>query len=133
MKRIKLNKGFEALIDDEDYELVSKFNWRVSVHKNRRNQYAYAVVKLHRLVLNHPESSIDHRNGQGLDCQKANLRLCTKAQNSANMRGHRGSKSGYKGVQFHKASKLWMAASIEVRLLTPDILITNTERRLNTM
>lgn len=109
MREIQLNRGYIALVDDEDYERLSKFNWRVSIHKKKRIVYAVAVVKLHRLVLDHPDLPVDHRNGNGLDCQKQNLRPCTNAQNSANMRAHAGSRSGFKGVQFHKHSGKWMS------------------------
>jgi hypothetical protein len=110
MKEIKLNKNFVALVDDEDYERLSGLNWRVSTHKNKRTNYAVAVVKLHRLVLGVKDSTIlvDHRNGEGLDCRKENLRIATRAQNLANSRKHRNSRNRYKGVQFHKHSGRWM-------------------------
>jgi AP2 domain len=109
MKEIKLNKGYVALVDDEDYERLSKLNWRVSIHKRKRRVYAVATVKLHRLALDvgNADPDVDHKNGDGLDCQKANLRLCTDGQNSANVGPNRNSRSGFKGVYFHKASGKW--------------------------
>jgi hypothetical protein len=111
VKEIKLNKGYVALVDDEDYERVSKFNWRVSLHKKKKTPYAVAIVKLHRLVMNADASSpsVDHKNRYGLDCQKSNLRFATRSQNAANQKSHRASFSKYKGVQWHKASKSWMS------------------------
>ncbi len=111
MREIKLNRGYVALVDDEDFDRLSRFNWRVSIHKKKRTAYAVAVVKMHRVILDVSDSKtlVDHHNGDGLDCQKRNLRKCTNAQNSANMRSHRGSRSKFKGVQFHKHSGLWMS------------------------
>jgi len=98
-------------VDDEDYERLSRFNWRVSIHKRKKTAYAVAVVKLHRLVLDvaDPAVLVDHRNQNGLDCQKLNLRACTAAQNQANRRKNRNGRSKFKGVQWHKHSKKWMS------------------------
>jgi hypothetical protein len=54
---------------------------------------------LHRLIMDPPKGMmVDHINGDGLDNRKCNLRICTAAQNAANRRMHRKSKTGYVGV-----------------------------------
>jgi len=110
MKEIKLNKGFVALVDDEDYERLAGFNWRVSLRKDKKMIYAVAVIKMHRVALGIQDSRVlvDHRNGQGLDCQKKNLRVATQTQNLANTGKHQDGKNKYKGVQLHKHSGRWM-------------------------
>jgi hypothetical protein len=111
MREIKLNRGYVALVDDEDFDRLSKFNWRVSIHKRKKMVYAVAVVKLHRLALDvsDPAVLVDHQNHRGLDCQKLNLRTCNATQNQANRRKNRTSRSKFKGVQWHKHSKKWMS------------------------
>lgn len=102
MKQIPLtnNKDLFALVDDEDFDKVSKYSWRyrANIDKttgNHRNGYAYNSVKgfMHRFVLNCPPSTkkgprieIDHINHDGLDNQKGNLRPTSRSQNQHNRR-----------------------------------------------
>jgi hypothetical protein len=92
-KVLPLNKGFLALVDEEDHAEVSKLSWTVSQHKGAP---AYAIsyvegklVKLHRFILElHGytlgKNSVDHRNGITLDNRKENLRPCTMQENLRN-------------------------------------------------
>ena len=105
---IKLTRGKVALIDDDDFELVSKFKW--SAHHRRIGATWYArtnvgswpnqsPVYLHRLVMNASGGQIvDHIDGNGLNCQKDNLRICTHSQNQHNSGIRRNNTSGYIGV-----------------------------------
>ncbi len=109
MKKIALTKGYYALLDDEDYETVSKFAWHAV--KNRAGQrYAYRhktsinpYSAMHRMVMSvqDPAVLVDHKNGNGLDNQKRNLRTATKSQNTQNSRARNGKE--YKGT--YKNSK----------------------------
>lgn len=107
MKFIKLRckkyLGKRAIIDDEDFERVSKFSWYV-LDNNKKGKSFYAVKwdqpkLLHRFVLNlvDPTQHVDHKNGNGLDCRKNNLRFATRQQNSFNRRFTKN-KTGYMGV-----------------------------------
>lgn len=61
---------------------------------------------MHRLVLNPPsDKDIDHINSDGLDNQKINLRVCSRAENARYKRPRLTSKTGYKGVYFLKGTK----------------------------
>ncbi len=86
-----------ALIDEADAGLVLPHRW------NFVSGYAAGVVDgrrlaMHRHLLNAPRGmEVDHRNGDGLDNRRANLRLCTRAQNAANLTRH--PKRGYRGVR----------------------------------
>ena len=103
----------------EDFEEFSKFNW-ICIHNPNRKKY-YAVksvyignqksinVLMHRTIINAPKGVIvDHKNGDGLDNRRCNLRLCTTAENIRNA-GSRGGSSKYKGVWYDKKRSLWRA------------------------
>lgn len=52
---------------------------------------------------------VDHKNGDGLDNQRSNLRPTTLSQNRANSRKTPGCSSQFKGVSWHTKSQKWMA------------------------
>jgi hypothetical protein len=52
---------------------------------------------------------IDHRDTNGLNNQKTNLRICTVAQNQMNKRKSPNKSSQYKGVFWHKNKERWKA------------------------
>jgi AP2 domain len=101
--------GRVALVDDEDYDLVSQYKWLAHVDGDR--VYARATSKghvpMHKLITGQPAT--DHRNGDGLDNQRKNLRPATKAQNNHNQRPRRGTSSRFKGVTWHKQRGKWQA------------------------
>lgn len=102
----------EVFIDDEDFEKVRQYKWSVSyndklyVSHNRKNGLK---MTLHRFLLNFPEKTIDHINGNGLDNRKQNLRLCSNAQNFRNRGKSVTNTSGYKGVTWSNQHRKWMA------------------------
>lgn len=117
MKQIRLTQGEFAIVDDEDFERLSKFKWHISKRGNKRKHwYAERLIRekgknirfnMHRVLLDVPNGmEIDHRNGNGLDNRKCNLRICTRSQNQANSTAHGGS-SKYKGVCWHRRDKIW--------------------------
>lgn len=62
---------------------------------------------MHRFVMDTPNNrDIDHRNHDGLDNCRSNLRVCTRSQNNRNSRPH--SSSGYKGVYWDKERGKWI-------------------------
>jgi len=111
MKRIPLTQGFEATIDDEDYDRVNKFKWCVYYDpKHRRTAYAIRgswingksrQIRLHRFILDvtDPNIKIDHKNHNGLDCRRQNLRIATHQQNLRNRQKTTSTTSSkFKGV-----------------------------------
>ena len=65
---------------------------------------------MHRVILKTPKGmDTDHRNGDGLDNRRCNLRICTKSQNSINRKMQSNNTSGYRGVYWHKRDKKWLA------------------------
>lgn len=105
---VELVKGGTALCDIADAELVRQYRWYLSTHKDRR--YALTWLKgesisMHRLLLP-GVAEVDHRNGDGLDNRRNNLRACTRSQNMANASYRRGV-SGYRGVTRYR--RRWRA------------------------
>ena len=65
---------------------------------------------MHRVINNTPEGfETDHRDGDGLNNRRANLRTATRAQNEWNTGMRKTNSSGFKGVHFHKPSGKWRA------------------------
>lgn len=119
MKEINLTKGKVALVDDEDFEGLNQFKWHASWNGYNwyveRNSSALdgkkKIFRMHRQILNAQKGvPVDHRNGNGLDNQKHNLRLCTNQQNSFNQRkARKNNKLGIKGVRWREDIKKFNA------------------------
>jgi hypothetical protein len=50
---------------------------------------------------------VDHKDHDGLNNQKDNLRVCTKDENKRNIRSQKGSTSKYLGVSYDKEKAKW--------------------------
>jgi hypothetical protein len=100
---------------------VSQHKWRVLVFPHTCYAITYIrfapgkngryVAYLHRFILGlgkgrKPE--VDHKNHNGLDCRRSNMRVCTSGQNKQNSRYRGKSKSGYRGV--FSSGKRWYAS-----------------------
>lgn len=114
MKKIKLTQGKYALVSDIDYKYLNQWKWRY--HKSKLNGYAKRTTPqqsfyMHRVILErmgfHIFKETDHRDGNGLNNQRRNLRPSTRSQNCHNLRGHRDNPSGYKGVCWFPRDRKW--------------------------
>lgn len=93
----------KVMIDDEDFDLVSKYSWTIKYTNNKPYVHGYLLGHsngktkrhyLHRLIMNADKTQIiDH-----IDDQKSNLRFCTLKQNAHNKKKGVNNTSGYKGV-----------------------------------
>jgi hypothetical protein len=120
-KHINLTKGFSALVDDEDYEWLSRYNWfAVSLTKrvyaarartdDEKRMGAPQLIFMHREI--HPVPTgyeTDHKNNDSLDNRRENLRTATIAQNRQNSKKRSDNTSGYKGVIWSVQAKKWLA------------------------
>ena len=115
---IPLTRGLEAVIDVADVQLVNDRNWFAFVCGGK--SYAASMSKksegkrtmrlLHRVILNAPQAhGVDHRDGDGLNNCRSNLRLATQAQNTKNQALRLNSKSGFKGASYSTRDKVWRA------------------------
>lgn len=119
MKKIPLTQRQYALVDDKDFEWLSRWGWyahktsgggfragrSISVKGKRRMLY------LHRVIMNAPAGfDVDHINHNQLDNRRCNLRVATHAQNLWNSKKRKGCSSKYKGVYWAKRDNRWSAA-----------------------
>lgn len=114
MKEIPLTQGKVALVDDEDYDRVSQFKW-YAYRDRKRGDLWYArrqervlvstgnparqrTIRMHRFILSaSSDLQVDHRDRDGLNNQRSNLRPCSQGQNHANSAPREGRR--YKGVK----------------------------------
>lgn len=100
----KSGKGQYALVDDDDFERVSKHGWWLHKYGYPTTRIAGKNISLHRYVMNaQPGQYIDHKNLNRLDNHKDNLRFCSWRENLSNSAPRYGRK--YKGVYFEKTGK----------------------------
>ncbi len=118
---IPLKNGGVALIDDADYSIVSgrDWHWRQDIRSHIKYAVRYHYIEkrlirtfMHRLILQltDPKQICDHKNGDGLDNRRSNLRVCSWSQNLANRKKTLKNKTGFKGV--HQPSvqiPVWVA------------------------
>lgn len=113
MKYIPLTQGRQAIVDDEDYEVVRKYKWSLKTSSDKKRHYVTTRINnktayLHRLIMNPPKHlEIDHRNHNCLDNRKCNLRICTHSQNMQNSMKKTNCKSKYKGIYWEKKKSKW--------------------------
>ncbi len=108
-----------AVVDAADAELVAPFKW--SLWQRGSMRYArttvalgdgrYAKIWLHRMILglNKGEPFVDHVDGNGLNCQRQNLRLATSSENNRNAQKRASASSRYKGVSWYARKSKWTA------------------------
>lgn len=118
MKKIKLTQNQFALVDNEDYEELSKYKWCASkLHYGGfiaiRGVWVNGKtinISMHRQIMNVPKGlDIDHKNHETLDNRRCNLRKATSSQNHMNSRKRKGCSSRFKGVSWHKLTRKWRA------------------------
>ena len=88
MKEIQLTQGKVALVDDEDFEYLKQFKWHVINNNGKfyvRKQFLLSngkvsKVLMHRFIMKpNKDMVIDHLDGNPLNNQKTNLRICTQS------------------------------------------------------
>ncbi len=113
------------IIDIEDYNLFHKYKNNICYCKtgdrlfiyektpyiNKRGHREYKRIYFSRMLVNAKENEfVDHKNHNGMDNRKCNLRLCTQSQNNANRKKYSGKYSSiYKGVSWNKSARNWQA------------------------
>lgn len=123
MKKIKLTQGYKCLVNDEDFKWLNVFKWAATVVRNKAGEvkYVYATrtyyekdgthttVQMHRWILGVEDSKtrVDHKDRDGLNNQRENLRVATVSQNLQNQELRPNNTSGFKGVVRSATGKRW--------------------------
>jgi hypothetical protein len=105
MKQISLTQDKFALVDDQDYGFLMQWKWYALMP----NKVFYAVrcvwknsktILMHQIIAKRMglKGNIDHKDTDGLNNQRINLRVATKSQNGANHGINKTNTTGYKGV-----------------------------------
>lgn len=110
VRTIQLSKGYNALIDEDCLDLIGERNWKAKPNgytvyvvqttytPRRLGPRKYGLQAMHRLIMGNPEGmTVDHRDGDGRNNTRDNLRIATAAENKRNRRKSCGT-SRFKGV-----------------------------------
>lgn len=107
-KLIPITQNKSTIVDDEDYVFLSQYKWRAIKSQNhyyvgksekRKRDKPRKLTLMHRLIMcSRDGEQVDHINGDSLDNQKHNLRLCTQGQNLFNKNKYKNNKTGFKGI-----------------------------------
>ncbi len=120
MPYIRLTQGKRARVDAEDFERLNQFKWfalRIThlwyaVRGVRVAAKKQILLSMHREILGSIPGDgkyTDHRNGNGLDNRRSNLRTCSHTENMMNSQCRKGSTSHFKGVTWRGERRKWQA------------------------
>jgi hypothetical protein len=114
---IPLTQGKVAVIDAEDWPELAQHKWHAKLcsgkwyaatRKGPRG--ACRVIYMHRLLLAAPDGQqVDHKDGDGLNNTRSNIRLATIQQNHWNVPQRKGGSSRFIGVYRDRSRNKWMA------------------------
>lgn len=105
--RISLTQGKEAVVDLADWNVVRQYCWHATNSNPGKKWYARTRVNskeflfLHTLLCSRPELQTDHKDNDGLNNCRSNLRLATPIQNRRNTGVPKNNRTGFKGVGAH--------------------------------
>jgi hypothetical protein len=115
-RRIHLTDGMFAMVDPQDFYHLNHFDWVADGKCNKIYAIRHLlsadekakIVRMHRYIMRAPaELLVDHRNNNGIDNRRANLRFATTSQNGCNIRKRKNTSSRFMGVHFNKSRGLW--------------------------
>ena len=112
IRMIALTQGQFTIVDEEDYEILSRWKWQAVWARGTQSYYAQRssprdvngkqeIIPMHRQLLGLTKGNRlkgDHINHDTLDNRRINLRAVTAQQNAQNRKRYRDNRSGFKGV-----------------------------------
>jgi hypothetical protein len=116
-RRLRLTQEQYALVDEADYEELSALNWLAHYSPNSDTFYAMRreptgtpyrqrTIQMHGVIVG-VDGCRDHADRNGLNNRRYNLRPADASQNGCNRRTRRNSKTGFKGVTWHRDSQVY--------------------------
>jgi hypothetical protein len=110
-RKIYLGEDKFTIVDPADYYWLNNYHW--SARRNKSCIYAVRflndagkkskIISMHRQIMNPRKGLlVDHRNNDGLDNRRGNLRFATSSQNMHNRRKIKNTTSKYRGVWLTK-------------------------------
>ena len=119
MFEISLTQGMRTVVDEDDYTYLNQWKWCVlrsgklcyaARNTGQKQGEKHIIILMHRQILNVPEcKEIDHKDGDGLNNCRTNLRICNHHKNHFNLRSRINTSSIYKGVYWDKGKHKWRA------------------------
>ena len=105
---IRLNSGDYVSVDEDDYDRLVQYNW--SLFKSDKWKYAIRTecvngtqktIYMHREIMgvNNPKIYVDHKDHDGLNNHKYNLRISDNRFNQYNVGKKSTSKQKYKNIR----------------------------------
>lgn len=114
---VMLTKGYTAIIDAVDIDILDDYTWHVSFINGR--PFAATLVSkkfllLHRIIMdrigNPADDPVAHANGNTLDNRRDNLTITSRYEIQKNTRIRHDNTSGMKGVFYSKKKRRWIGA-----------------------
>ena len=129
-RMIPLSRGEFAIVDEDQYESLSKTTWNYNRGYAVNNKIIGAETFMHRVIMNVTDRDVivDHKNRYPLDNRRQNLRECTFLQNTYNTRPQENSTSKYKGVCWNTRAGKWIVSispknrKLHIGFFTSEIL-----------
>lgn len=93
MKHIKLTQGKNALVDNEDYPIVSQNKWHLNkgyavrdiILRDLNGKREQVHIYMHQQIMNTPPGyDTHHKNNNRLDNRRNNLLVCKRKEHFAN-------------------------------------------------
>jgi hypothetical protein len=105
-----LGEKVACKLDPADYALVKNYRWNILRHSGAFHVLTKVDGKplyMHTMLTGFPKT--DHRDLNGTNNRRDNLRPCTQQQNGRNCGPKKNNKSGYKGVYFYPSRDKYAA------------------------
>jgi hypothetical protein len=113
-KQIPLTRGKFAIVDDEFYDELSKYEWSIDgsgyPQRSIKCGKGWKPIRMHRIVMGLVGRQMaDHINLNKLDTRVCNLRICNAEENVRHRGINKNNKSGYKGVYYNKNRNVYQS------------------------